>query len=251
MPNTRQRRLPLMLLTLGIAVSLAAQPVSAAEGSSLAERVEAEVFVQAQAIYPDAEIGVDVSSLDPRITLAPCPELSIEPRGQRRLGRVPVAVSCAQPAWNVFLSATVSVMQPVVVTRHALPRGTQLSTAQLITEMRDLTEVRQSHYTSPAAILGMELKRPLPPGSVVYASMLKVPIAIKRGDKVVIVASRGSVNISVPGESLERGMPGEQIRVRNRQSEKTVHAWVVRPGVVSTTPVPSSEAQARQIADLH
>ena len=245
-------------LTLVHLLSLLAVGQSYAQGnqlideSALTDLVTSTVLGEAQAIYGDTEISVNVSRLDSRIKLAPCADVSVEPRGQRRVGRVPVSISCAEPSWNVFMTATVTVMQPVVVTAHALPRGALLTAAQLTTEMRDLTDLRQSHYTRLADILGMQLKRPLPPGGVVYASMLKIPIAIRRGDKVVIVASRGSVNISVPGESLENGMTGEQIRVRNRQSDKIVHAWVRRAGVVSTTPEPSGKnSPGRQIADLH
>lgn len=247
------KRLILMhLLSLLVGGHAYADASGLTDESALTDLVTSTVLKQARALYGDTEISVSVTKLDSRIKLAPCADVSVAPRGQRRVGRVPVSVSCAEPSWNVFMTATVTVMQPVVVTQHALPRGARLTTAQLTTELHDLTDLRQSHYTDPADILGMELKRPLPPGGVVYASMLKVPIAIRRGDKVVIVASRGSINISVPGESLENGMAGEQIRVRNRQSDKIVHAWVRRAGVVSTTPEPSGKtSQARQIADLH
>lgn len=249
----RSRLLPLgYLLSLLATVAANADADRPVDESVLAELVTTTVLEQAQARYGDTDITVSVSRLDSRIKLAACAEITVEPRGQRRVGRVPISVSCAYPSWNVFMTATVTVMQSVVVTQHALPRGTLLTTARLTTELRDLKDLRKSHFTNPADILGMELKRPLAPGGVLYASMLKVPIAIRRGDKVSIVASRGSINISVPGESLENGMLGEQIRVRNRQSEKIVHAWVRRAGVVSTTADPAgNHTSGRQIADLH
>lgn len=202
----------------------------------LQQMVSERIYQEAMDQYPDAEVSVDVSPLDPRIQLAECTKPSIAARGQRRIGRVPVAVSCAAPSWTVFMKATVNVEQAVIVASRALPRGSILSKGALTTELRDLSRLRQNHFLTAQDINGLELKRPLNAGAVIYASMVKVPIAIRRGDRVVIVANRGSVNISVPGESLQNGMPGEQIRVRNQQSEKIVYAWVSSPGVVTTNP---------------
>jgi len=200
------------------------------------DAIREKVMTAAQAQYPDAEIHVEVPSLNPRLQLPACSALHVEPRGNRLYGRVPVAVSCSAPQqWSIFQTATVSAEQQVVVTRGPLARGQRLSGEQLTTEFRDLSRLRDLHYTRVDDLVGMELKRPLAAGSVLYTTMLRTPLAIRRGDKVAIVATRGSVRISVPGESLENGKTGEQIKVRNRQSDKVVHVWVTGIGTVSTS----------------
>ena len=229
------RRWMLAVLMAVCACSLNAQP-PAGPHEILYQQVSEVLYQQAVEQFPDATVTVSVAELDSRIALADCERPSVTPRGQRRLGRVPVAVSCIQPAWTVFLTGTIEVQQPVVVAARTLPRGSVLNGSALTIEQRNLADLRQSHFAKPADLNGLELKRPLSAGAVVYANMVKVPIAIRRGDRVVIVANRGSVNISVPGESLENGMPGEQIRVRNNQSKKVVHAWVRGTGVVTTAP---------------
>ena len=223
-----------------------------ADNEQLMQQVLNEVTLEVRSAYPDALIDVQVAPLDARIRLESCATPIITPRGNRRYGRIPVAVSCSKPQWNVFMTATVRVQKEVVVAKAPLARGKLLSATDLTTRMTDLSDLRQQYYEDASHISGMQLKRPLQAGSVLYGSMVKVPIAVRRGDKVVIVASRGSVNISVPGESLENGMPGEQIRVRNQQSQKVVHAWVKRAGVVTTRPESTGDsADERQIANLH
>ena len=148
------------------------------------------------------------------------------------------------------MNADVTVRRQVVVTRNALPRGQVLGSSHLTTELRDIGRLRQLYLTEVEEALGKALKRPLKSGSVVYPTLLRTPLAVKRGERVSIVARRGSVRIAAPGESLESGEVGEQIRVRNERSGKTVHAWVVRPGVVATRRPDGAAPSARQLANL-
>lgn len=222
------------------------------DNEQLMQQVSRQVMLEATSAHPDALIDVKVAPLNARIQLESCDTPIVTPRGNRRYGRIPVAVSCSKPQWNVFMTATVRVQKAVVVAKAPLARGKLLSAADLTIRMTDLTELRQQFYEDATHLSGMQLKRPLQAGSVLYGSMVKVPIAVRRGDKVAIVARRGSVHISVPGESLENGMPGEQIRVRNHQSKKVVHVWVKSAGVVTTQPQSSEDtADERQIANLH
>ena len=192
---------------------------------------------RAIAAYPDADIEVSVAALDSRLRLADCSDLQITPRGQQQHGRISIALKCQAPtAWSVFMTAEVRVMLPVITMATPLPRGAILEESHLTTSVQDISRLRTQRLLQPVNGIGMQLKRPLSAGSVVYLSALKQPLAIRRGEKITIIASRGSVQISVPGESLDNGQRGEQIRVRNRQSEKIIHAWVRGPGIVETFP---------------
>ncbi|MOA35657.1 flagellar basal body P-ring biosynthesis protein FlgA [compost metagenome] len=48
----------------------------------------------------------------------------------------------------------------------------------------------------------------------------------------MIRARSSRVNVVMPGEALANGVPGQQIRVRNLQSQRVVKARVVEPGTV-------------------
>ena len=52
------------------------------------------------------------------------------------------------------------------------------------------------------------------------------------GDKVVIGGSNGSVSVKMPGEAMEDGAVGAQIRVRNTRSNREIKARVSAAGQV-------------------
>jgi len=209
----------------------------ATDSSAVTEQVRALLHAKADTAYPDAEISVQVAPLDPRLTLAPCSELTLTPRSTQNYGRIPVAAQCHAPhGWSVFLTGEVSVVVPVVVAREAVNRGTTLGEAQLTLEPRNLGRLRNQHLTRISKAAGMETKSPLRANQVIYATQLKAPLAVRRGERVTILADRGPVRINARGEALQNGMMGAQIRVKNLQSERIVHAWVRAEGLVATTP---------------
>ena len=125
---------------------------------------------------------------------------------------------------------------PVVVARDSIIRGTTLTAGDLSLEPRDLATLRGQYLTRIAAAAGFETKGPLRADQVIYGTQLKQPMAVHRGDRVAIIANRGAVQINARGEALQNGMTGAQIRVKNLQSERIVHAWVRAAGLVATSP---------------
>jgi len=209
----------------------------ASDSPAVLEQVRALLHAQARTAYPDAQISVRIAALDPRLTLTPCSELTLTPRSTQNYGRIPVAAQCHAPhGWSVFLTGEVSVVVPVVVTREAVNRGTTLGAAQLALEPRDLGSLRNQHLTRISKAAGMETRSPLRADQVVYGTQLKAPLAVRRGERVTILADRGPVRINARGEALQNGMMGAQIRVKNLQSDRIVHAWVRAEGLVATTP---------------
>jgi flagella basal body P-ring formation protein FlgA len=206
---------------------------------SVPEQVRALLLERARVEFPDARIDAEIGSLDPRLTLADCSKLTLTPRAQKVYGRIPVAAQCHAPyAWSVFLTGEVSVVVPVVVSVEAVNRGTTLSRGHLALEPRDLGTLRNQYLTRVDLANGLETKSPLRADQVIYATQLKEPLAVRRGERVTIMASRGAVQINAQGEALQNGMTGSQIRVKNLQSERIVHAWVRAQGLVATSPAP-------------
>ena len=56
------------------------------------------------------------------------------------------------------------------------------------------------------------------------------PIAIKRGDTVIVEAQTGTIMVSTQAVALANGRIGEQINVRNLQSERIVRIEIMGPG---------------------
>jgi flagella basal body P-ring formation protein FlgA len=223
-----------------VVLCLLGTPVFGAAAKSLETLLgEAERLLEAEAReeYPDARVEARMQSLDPRLDLPPCETAELTPRGQQRHGRIPVAVRCLTPQpWSVFLTGDVAVSVPVVITTRPIRRGETFDASMLTLADQDLTQLRSLFYTDPAVVVGKEARRNLPASAVVVVSQLTEPVAVERGNKVQIVARRGSVEITSAGEALSDGRLGAQVRVRNLNSGRIVHAWVESPGRVSTTP---------------
>lgn len=242
--NPRRRHWPLPRVALSTALALAAVSVCAAtpvcaatRQAELGERVAKLLVSRAAAEFPDAEITATTVPLDPRLRLAPCEQLDLDPRGTQRHGRIPVALRCLAPQpWSVFVTAEVNVILPVLVAARPLARGQLVSAEDVQLLPTDLTRVRREFLTDMNDAVGAQVTRALPARAVIYPALLKPPLAVRKGDRVTLLAQRGSVSIQVRGEALRDGMVGAQIPVRNGQSERTVYGWIRGPGVVATHP---------------
>ena len=184
-----------------------------------------------------AIVDVTVSPIDPRVRLAACDDLAITLRGTRVLGRVAAAARCTTPLpWQVYVSATVDVTVDVVVASSPIARNSVTSAADLTLEPRSIAPLRGAWMTDLDQALGRESKRQIRQGDVVYASSLRAPRWVRKGDRVSIVAGSRGVAVETVGLALADGTEGSQITVRNSQSERVVHGWVIAPGRVSTRP---------------
>ena len=98
---------------------------------------------------------------------------------------------------------------------------------------RDIGSLGDSYFSDPAAAVGMRVRRPLGADAVISANHLEQDEVVRRGDKVVISSGNSQISVRMPGEALESGIIGSQIRVRNTHSGRTVTARITAPGQVS------------------
>ena len=62
--------------------------------------------------------------------------------------------------------------------------------------------------------------------------MVRAAIAVRRGERVSILATTAALQVRMEGEALSDGAIGEIIRVRNLSSRQEIEAQVVGPGQV-------------------
>ena len=86
--------------------------------------------------------------------------------------------------------------------------------------------------SDPTQAIGLAAKRALSEGTELRPTMLKQPVIIKRGDQTVITAGYGGLSVRMTGKALEDGVLGEQIRVQNLSSKRTIQGEVQRDGSV-------------------
>ena len=231
----------LISLAAGLALADQGNTVSTAlrEGEvphqALMTRVATRVSQEAAQRYPEATIEVQINPIDPRVRLPDCTLLNTQLQGERRYGRFSVAVSCRKPSvWKIFLTGDLHVALPVVVSRGAIGRSTEIQSSQVELEQRDISNLRNRYLTDLDAVIGWEARQDVPADHVFYAQQLKPARLVKKGDRVQITAEHAQISINATGVALSDGVRGQQIQIRNIHSGRIVHAWVRGPGRVST-----------------
>ena len=195
---------------------------------------QARAWIDEQLSGGQQEYQVEFRALDPRLRLARCSEpLDFEVHGNNELrGRSNLRVTCHLEDWFIFITAEVQLFSPVVVARSTLNRGAQLSASMLEIKQMDVSRVRGDYFTSFQPLLNMQVRNRIRAGDIITSRQVNITQAVNRGDRVIIQARSDSFTIRMTGEALEAGGLGEQIRVRNLQSGRTIHARIVERGVV-------------------
>ncbi|HKL20525.1 MAG TPA: flagellar basal body P-ring formation chaperone FlgA [Tichowtungia sp.] len=163
-------------------------------------------------------------------------DLTIEPQNHQDLTgavhlKVDVAVDGCSAA-KVYLSAWVDQFAEVVCARRALRRDTILREADLGLQRKNISRTPSNMVVSLEQAVGKRLRQSVSSGDYLRDNMLEVPPLIFRGDRVRLIAQKGALIVETLGIAKERGTRGEQIRVGNVSSGKTVVGRVVAPSTV-------------------
>jgi len=173
---------------------------------------------------------IEINQLDPRLNLPACEQpLSVAPlAGQRRAGNATFGVRCdgARP-WTVYVPVRIASTTTVMTAATALARGTVLKESDLVPIQRDTATLPHGYFTRAEDLVGMELRRPLRPGEIVSQAAVTVAAVVARGQQVLLVVDDGAVTVSMKGEALEDGAPGERIQVRNLSSRRVIQGEVL------------------------
>jgi len=177
---------------------------------------------------------IDIHYLDTRLTLPVCQEeLSISPPEPLKLGRNHIKVSCPKPRnWAINVPVEIKLFAPVVVLNQPVNKGVILKEAHLGVKSHNLAKLRYGYFLKKELVMGKQSKKPLPGHTVINSNHILPPILVRKGDHVMIEASRGAMSVKMPGEALNDGREGRQIRVKNSRSQRIIKARVVAAGIV-------------------
>ena len=154
----------------------------------------------------------------------------VPPLDRPLLGRVRLGIEFAvedRPVKSVWVTADIGLYGSVVVATRAVTRGETLAAADITTERRDLSQMGRGVLTDAAEAAGRMARAPLVPYTPVRRDQLDLPADVHRGDVVLLVAERGRLRITAPGEAREDGTRGQQVHVLNRVSRKDLVGHVV------------------------
>lgn len=188
-------------------------PVALAGNAALEEALVNYLKAQTAHVRGDVEIELTM----PDVALAACrsPQPFLPGRSARLSGRVTVGVKCPgdRPPTRYF-QAYISIIAPYFVAAKTIEPGAVISADDIERVTGDITRLSPSITKRPAALLGMVATRRVAEGMPLADSMFRPVIAIKRGDRVRVVADGAGFSITTSGKALNNAGIGDEVRVR-------------------------------------
>ena len=136
-----------------------------------------------------------------------------------------VQIRCQSPkVWQLFVTARFSQQTEAVHSVRNITLGSLITADMLTLGQADLRLARGSLVKTPASVIGARVKRSLSAGQVVTLQDLCL---VCKGDIVTISGLNSGLEVRTVGIAQMDGILGDQIRVTNRQSNRTVVAEVV------------------------
>ncbi len=221
-----------LAIPLVLSVSLS---IAATNHQSLASiRDVVEQFV-ADELGAGEDVKAVLGHLDTRLRLHQCakPLTAFWPNGSSSVGRGVVGVKCeADKPWKMYVQVNLHVFKNVAVIKHPKIRGEVLFNEDIAYKRMDISRLGDRFLIDVEPILGYELKRSVNPGTVLHSRLFAVPKIIKRGERVVILAQAGGIEVKMNGRALSDGVRGSVIKVKNLSSSRVVEGEVIGKGTV-------------------
>jgi flagella basal body P-ring formation protein FlgA len=218
----------------GAQVVRAGQTVSAAE---IERMVTAQALKDAQAPAEDVKLEV-LSSLQDVQLPAGAVEWEVSALGRHLIpsGDRSYQVSArmeGKELWRTLVRIRQKVYQTVVQAARPIRRD-QVIAPEDLAEVRKLMPAgRDAGFLASAKLAaGMIANRPIAQDEPIHAAMVRAPMAVSAGGRVILVFESGRLRMETPGVALAGGQVGQFIPVRNLQSERVVHGVVQKDETV-------------------
>jgi flagella basal body P-ring formation protein FlgA len=209
--------------------------ITAADENNLTKQqliIEAEQFVLSQ-LDPNSNKTIDVVAMpiDKRVKIPICTSTLIFSSSPEALSQsnVTVKAQCSDNDWYRFMVVKATETQPVVVISSAVSPGALLTTDNIHVVKMNKKRLRRSTFADIQDVVGARIKRRVSAGRPVEPNNL---CFVCKGDSVTISAGNPSMRVKTSGVALEDGRMGETIQVKNRRSNKKIHARVSSTGQV-------------------
>lgn len=213
-------------LLTGIGLLIASTQPFAAEYNSAQISIEAHAWLENQmAEQGNAATKVTMYPVDQRLASKYC-ELPLEFSlvNQNLQTQNSIRVQCPDlDGWQLYLSAKVSKMVMALVSNRQLTAGSIITEDAVLAQEREQSQARGVIMQDPAMVIGARTKRSLNIGQIITNADLCL---VCKGDIVTIEGISDSLVVSAAGKALADGALGDNVRVQNLQSGRTIVASV-------------------------
>lgn len=162
--------------------------------------------------------------------------LSVSNSGGKKLRggvRLRVAVSVDDKDYgHLTLAGRVDRFTRAVCARRPVAQDEILTNADLELKKIKVSQGSHRYMASLGEAVGKQARLPIRAGAFVRTNMVTSPELIRKGDRVKILAVSGNLRVATIGVAKESGALGDQVRVENIASGKTVVGRVNNGAVV-------------------
>lgn len=173
-------------------------------------------FLEMQTIGYPGKVAVHAGAIDPNLRLAQCPDMQVFlPSGSRAWGKTSVGVRCSAPSpWTIYVQATVNVIAQYLVAATPLAQGAVVSNEDVLFESGDLTQLPAGVFTDAAQAIGRTANISMTAGTVLRQEMLKMPLAVQRGQTVIVTSVGKGFTVSAEGQAMANANEGQVVQVK-------------------------------------
>jgi len=185
-----------------------------------------KLFLEENLVTPaQGKMTIKVSSIDPRIILKPCLSPLVANIPENHNGRnVNIKINCNDSTpWHLFIPTRIQMVVPVVVANGIISKGSRVDETNTAIEFRDTRRIRGEILDDINTVIGTRAKRKLSTGAILTRKNI---CFVCKGSHVTIIAKSKDFMIKTAGVALKDGAIGEQIRIRNEKSGRTVRGRV-------------------------
>ena len=152
----------------------------------------------------------------------------------RASGRFAAIVVKSDGSTSRIDGAAVLTIPVPVVTRQMLPDEIITKTDLAVVDMPQ-ARIGGFTVTDKQQLLGMQVRRVLARGRPIQRQSITPPVVIARGARVTIEVKSGSLFLSAQGKALSDAFLGQNVRVVNLNSNKTVQGIARSNGIVEVS----------------
>jgi flagella basal body P-ring formation protein FlgA len=174
---------------------------------------------------------VEVGTIDSRLRLEACLNIDVD-LPSANAAMMTAKVSCQTPAWTLYVPVHLHAWVEAVVASANLAPNTTLTSAQLMRGRTDMFASVGGLITDPREAEGKILRAGVTAGAPILSALLDLPVAVHRGQKVVLTLTDPEMTIKTSAMAMEDGRVGDSIAVENPDSQRTMRATVARDGGV-------------------
>ncbi|MDH4246614.1 MAG: flagellar basal body P-ring formation chaperone FlgA [Deltaproteobacteria bacterium] len=199
---------------VGRVVMETAARIAGGDPESLRQEI---IGTQGDVVLPRGEVNWEVTALGSALTPGGT-------RSFRIIGRVG-----DEEGWRGLIRVGQSVTAEVVVAKRPIRRNQVIEAEDVGLDRADVARMKQEMFlTDLTRVVGSKAQRPIGPGEWISAALVRAPMDVKEGGRVMVVYASERLNLNTPGVAMTHGRVGDFIPVRNLQTGRVVYG-IIQP----------------------